>query len=386
MSNCYEAYPIILEEVPFSLEMKEGQVLSGTHAHFSFPNGFPVDRNSASALASGLDVAVNKILTRQIDNNPDNRERLEKVMAWIDKKAKFHPWQMRREIKKISDMPEFYQELLDLGYRREQLREDLETIAILHDIGRLAEVDLKNIIKFDLKKVKGFDHAFESVEILEAAGFARPEILLPIKYHGMLNFEQEMQKDPLFLSLNETEKKRVWSYSRASQDADRMSNMMSYAVYGCKKSAEMYDPNYSPEIHPEKYYAVTPICVERCQKGEQGRVSESKTYLDCLLRWIGWASLMHYDGVREQAADRIVERMWDRTFEQAEEDFQKDPNKNPQRYAATLKTLNETKMIVMSRLKPGYQPDQEKQDGLKYRIRSLLFPQVSLYLNKSSNR
>ena len=193
-----------------------------------------------------------------------------------------------------------------------------------------------------------------------------PEILLPIKYHGALNFEPELQADPLYVSLSDKDKKRIMSYTYAVRDADRTSNLLSYTVHGIKKCGEMNDPNYSPVLHPEKYYAVTPICVERLQREECLRTDETKTYLDTMLKFVSWSFQMHYDSVKKMVAQNVISKIWDRIFEQAADEWSEAPVKDMTKYTNTLKQLTDTKEIVMKKLDPSYVVHVEDYNQMLY--------------------
>lgn len=358
MKAFYESFPIELIEAPYKIVKKDGSQINGVHANFNFPKGFPLETvANAMVFAAFLGRSVNQRLNLALEKNKEESERIKKTMNWIDKKAKFHPWEMRHISDKISKMPEFLKELTVLGFSEKEIQKDIKLISILHDIGRLTEVDLKSVHKFDMSAVKGkgHDHAFESYEILLSVGFNRPEILLPVKYHGLLDFESNLKDDPMFEALSENEKKRVMSYTYAVRDADRTSNLLSYTIYGIKRCGEMSDPNYSPVLHPEKYYAVTPICVERLKRGECGRVSEAKTYLDTMLRFVSWSFQMHYTSVKKMVANDVTLKIWDRIFEQAEDEWNEAPVKNLKKYTDTLNQLREAKQIVMKKLDPAHE-------------------------------
>ncbi len=326
-------------------------------AQFHCPNGFPFSEvKHAMAFAAFLSHAIKLRLNTVLENNKDDADRITKTMNWIEKKAKFHPWEMRHVADQIAQLPEFLNELKPLGFSEKEIQKDIRLISVLHDIGRLSEVDLNTAFKFDMSAVKGkgHDHAYESYEILKSVGMTRPEILLPVKYHGLLDFEPELQKDPMFKDLPEAKKKRIISYTHAVRDADRTSNLLSYTVHGIKKCGEMNDPNYSPVLHPEKYYAVSAACVERLQNGDCCRVNETKTYLDTMLKFVSWSFQMHYDSVKKMVAQNVISKIWDRIFEQAADEWNEAPVKDAVKYDHTLKQLNNTKQIVMKRLDPTY--------------------------------
>ena len=357
MKSFYQSFPIEVIEEPYKIQKKDGTTLEGIRARFHCPNGFPFSEvKHAMAFAAFLSHAIKSRLKTVLKNNPNEANRITKTMNWIEKKAKFHPWEMRQVADKIAQLPEFLDELTPLGFSKKTIQKDIRLISVLHDIGRLSEVDLNTAFKFDMSAVKGkgHDHAYESYEILKSVGMTRPEILLPVKYHGLLDFEPELQKDPMFKDLPEAEKKRIVSYTHAVRDADRTSNLLSYTIYGIKKCGEMNDPNYSPVLHPEKYYAVSPVCVERVQNGDCCRVNETKTYLDTMLKFISWSFQMHYSSVKKMVATDVISKIWDRIFEQAADEWNEAPVKDAVKYDNTLKQLEKTKQIVMQKLDPTY--------------------------------
>lgn len=358
MNSFYQSFPIEIIEEPYKIQQKDGTQKEGVYAKFHCPNGFPLSEvKYAMAFAAFLGHAINQRLDKVLEQNPQSAKQIKSTINWINKKAKFHPWEMRHIADDIAKMPEFLSELTSLGFSEAQIQKDIKLISVLHDIGRLSEVDLKTASKFNMPQVKGkgHDHAIESFEILQSVGLKQPEILLPVKYHGALNFEAALQKDPLYVSLPETEKKRIMSYTYAVRDADRTANLLSYTIDGIKRCGEMNDPNYSPVLHPEKYYAVSPKCVERVQQGDCCRVDETKTYLDTMLKFVSWSFQMHYDSVKKMVATDVISKIWDRIFEQAADEWNEAPTKDVQKYTNTLNQLDETKRIVMQRLDPSYQ-------------------------------
>ena len=166
----------------------------------------------ACGLLGFLGYLVNTELRKLLKaKDPEQQKKVIQTTCWIQKKAAFHPAQMLKIADQIAQQPDFYQPLAQLGYEPKKIRSDVQMIAVLHDIGRLSEVDIKNGTKFDYTLVSKnqHDHAFESERILRSIGVERPEILLPIKYHGLVSFEFQIKQDPLFMTLNKKTQKQI---------------------------------------------------------------------------------------------------------------------------------------------------------------------------------
>ena len=162
MKSFYQSFPIEVIEEPYKIQKKDGTTLEGIRAQFHCPNGFPFSEvKHAMAFAAFLGYAINQRLNKALEQNPESEKQIKATINWINKKAKFHPWEMRHIADDIAKMPEFLDELTALGFSEKQIQKDIKLISILHDIGRLSEVDLKRAFKFNLPQVKGkgYDHA-----------------------------------------------------------------------------------------------------------------------------------------------------------------------------------------------------------------------------------
>ncbi len=310
---------------------------------------------------------VNEILKKDlIHADPIQQRRIKNCVKWVNKKTKIHPWNTRKVVARIMDMPEFYEPLEKMGFSSEKILDDMFTIVTLHDIGRVMEINMAEGQKYDLTTVKGLPdtHALAGIAILqEIPAFARPEILLPIKYHEAPQFEAEMKNDDMYKALSEEEKKLVWAYTLLQRDVDRLSNLESYRKVGSKTCGERSQQSYQ---NPENEMRITPICLKRFQNRELGRVSEANTYLDCHLRWLGWAFQMHLPYVRKTMNKELFEDLWDRTFEELSDEFyMKDRARTghpiekmtPERvnqFSAIWTVLHQCKLDMMREIDPNY--------------------------------
>ena len=126
--------------------------------------------------------------------------------------------------------------LKEIPLSYEQIYADTSIAAILHDVGRLSEVDIATgavcMERGGLKK----HHALISFDILEHAKI-KPEILLAVRYHEFADVD-EVQNDELYKSLAPDNQKIARFYTYVIQDMDKTANLTERSIFGIKKCAE----------------------------------------------------------------------------------------------------------------------------------------------------
>lgn len=318
-----------------------------------------------------------------IHADPVQQRRIKNCVKWVNKKAKIHPWHARKIAAQMVGIPAFYEPLEKMGFSSKKILDDILTIVTLHDIGRVMEVNLAEGQKYDLATVKGLpeNHALASVAVLQKIpAFARPEILLPIKYHEAPLFEADMKNDDMYKALSDEQKKLVWAYTLLQRDVDRLSNLELYRRVGSKTCGERCQQSYQS---PENEMRITPICLKRFENREMGMVSEAKTYLDCHLRWLGWAFQMHLPFVRKTMGKELFEDLWDRTFEELSDEFyMKDRTRTghsiekitPERvnqFSAVWTVLHQCKLDMMREIDPNYRELSKEQKVAQHKSQIL---------------
>lgn len=309
-------------------------------------------------MAKMADVRAN--MTQEAQND------LEKSLNWIHKKATIHPAEVLESANAFNDSDEFLAPLEKLGISRAQALTDLKITCILHDIGRLGEMDLATglIVKLSDFKGKGYDHSFESGTILKDLGFDRAEIALPVKYHGISDFENTINQDEAFLALDEVKKAQVLAYGYALRDCDRIGNFIPKSVTGIKGCSELRNPAYVGN------YRVTDSIIERVCAHQGVIVKEEKTYLDAMVRWVSWSYQMRYDVMKKELAP-LIHKLWDRIFEEADEEYQNALEKMPLDYADTLEKLLKARKASMQFLHAESMLDESTVSAIKAKTASL---------------
>lgn len=310
---------LILEKQAFKTDKSADECMLA-----AFSSTKPVCINTAREAAK-LSARLGEMLKTELNklNEGNLNPVVQKSLDWIRKKAVNHPAEVYAQARLFAQTDDFCEPLEKQGYQQDRIREDLKIIAILHDIGRLGEINLQtgSIINMPLYKGKGFDHAFESAAILQRVGINRPEIVLPIKFHGVASFTGLLEKDELFSPLPVREKYRITAYTYALRDLDKLANIISKSKTGIKGCAETNNPRYCGN------YQVSEAVLNHILKKEACLVTDEKTYGDAILRFISWTYSMHYPAMQKQA-DRFAIDLWSRLFEEIYNEYNASSHKD----------------------------------------------------------
>ncbi len=283
--------------------------------------------------------------------NNRQTQQIMRTINWLRKKAFKHSAEVRNEMKAMSEHPEFLNmagytqvsQIIDetssvtekmvqhptvlstgqkLGLNPADIKEIMLKIAGLHDIGRLAEIDLNSGTKFNgtdmiahevngqRVPVKGVDHAITSYEVAKNNGITNPLILLPIKYHSLKDLEPEITTDSEYQTLDDTTKKQVLFFTHCIRDADKIANLISYTKTGIKLCGEMNDPDFHGNND------ITQRVVNQFMSGKIIDKNEAKTYLDAMLKFVAWTYDLHFDFNKERATQTIIDPLFERMREQ----------------------------------------------------------------------
>ncbi len=337
----------------------------------------------------------------------DNRgaQQIMRTINWLRKKAFKHSAEVRNEMKAMSEHPEFWgtvgyeqvSKIIDetsslteemaqhpavlsagqkLGLNTSDIKEIMLKIAGLHDIGRLAEIDLNSGTKFNGPDmiaheingqripVKGVDHAITSYEVAKNNGITNPLILLPIKYHSVKNLETEIIHDSEYLALDDTTQKQVLFFAHCIRDADKIANLISYTKTGVKLCGEMNNPDYhgNNDISPEVLSAF--------MSGKIVNAKETKTYLDTMLKFAAWTYDLHFDFNKERANQTIIDPLFERMREQNRDELSETIKQARQSWFTCDKLLYQQKIgelpplatEQLKTLKDSYIPKEKRAE------------------------
>ena len=218
------------------------------------------------------------------------------------------------------------------------------TNALLHDIGRLSEIDFSTLQIVDLRAIHGqqHGHALESYNMLISHGITDPNILLPVRYHSPFTYKDTLCKDPAFTSLPIYKQADVIHFIDCIRDADDIANLYARAKLGTKNVGELNDPRYQAD------YDITMESLDGVINGRGCDISLERHLLDAMLRWLSYADRLTYPFPN---IIKIIQRLWDKTLAEAQAQFDACPNKDQARFDATMQKLKNAREIQLARLR-----------------------------------
>lgn len=216
---------------------------------------------------------------------------------------------------------------LQLPYK--QIYTDASVAAILHDIGRLSEVDVMHGALIPKGCGLNKSHAAIGYDILKNIQI-KPEILLAVRYHEFADIT-ELQTDKTYLSLPQSRKAAALFYTRLLQDADKAGNLLERSKYGLKKSAEYFMPQYT------KDYDLTEECYQTAISGNY-IYGKGNHFLDAMVHYVTMSYDAHYKETKEFLAS-VVSDLFLRIYEETADEYNKSKNKNPTRLANTFEKI-----------------------------------------------
>ena len=159
--------------------------------------------------------------------------------------------------------------------------------ALLHDIGRAYEVgDMK-------EKVKPHGHYGADIILKQVEKEDNPFILIPVKYHGDLEAEENARKELEEIdNLSDEEKEMVIMLLKLVMDSDKLANF---------KSFKKYDKNYFNLIGLDEKPYISDKCFESFKNREVVKLKDRETVLDKILLVICWFYNLNYKASRELA-------------------------------------------------------------------------------------
>lgn len=255
--------------------------------------------------------------------------KISKTKAWVHKKAVWHPTLVEKCTHILFHKMKNSGELKNIPLSYSQVYKDTSIVAILHDIGRLSEIDIAQGIVCMKRSGLNKNHAAISFDILEHAEI-KPEILLAIKYHEFADIE-EASNDNIYQKLKPENKKIADFYIRILQDMDKTANLLERSKFGIKKCAEYNDPYYVQD------YDLTD---EYFQKAITGNYLNLKGghLLDAMMRFVTWTYSIHFTQTKEILSQVLTNFFW-QMYQEALREYTNSPNKNSQQLANTLEKI-----------------------------------------------
>ena len=288
---------------------------------------------AAKMLARKMGKKVFPFLEKLAQNTKDEQKlaKILKTKAWVYKKAVWHPALVEKcncqLLKKMKADSVFHD--LPLSFR--EIYTDTAIAAILHDIGRLSEVDvLQGTVCMERGGLKKH-HALISYDILEHASI-KPEILLAIKYHEFADVD-EVVNDKLFNTLSENSQKVAKFYTYVLQDMDKTANLSERSVYGIKKCAEFFDSHYVQD------YDLTEEHFLNAKNGQYLRLKGGHL-LDAMMRFVTWTYCIHFQQTKEILSKVLTDFFW-QMYQEAIREYENSEDKNAARLARTLEKITQ---------------------------------------------
>ena len=245
-----------------------------------------ITQNAYDALLM-LDNCLAQVLLNFDKESHDNAA----ARAWLIKKGRTHPHCVWTQMRNLLQQAEITADVEKHGVAREKL----EVIALLHDLGRLHEINPENGKFQKTQDVCACSHGDLSAQMLQRFGEDDCEILLPIKYHDRYNCHKNLFADADYRKLPDYVRERVYFMWRLLTDADRLGNFSVLAKVGLQGTSELLNPKlYSyAKISPEVQQAVMNDSL--FSDGSDWR----QTYADVWVVFIDMIGLLHFDYSRK---------------------------------------------------------------------------------------
>ena len=318
--------------------------------------------SSAKVLSKYMGQKVFPSLQKLSETIKDEKalQQCKKTTAWVHKKAVWHPalvekctHQLLEKMKKKGTLKK-----IPLSYK--QIYTDTSVAAVLHDVGRLSEVDIATgnvcMERGGLKK----HHALISYDILEHTNI-KPEILLAIKYHEFADVD-EVQNDELYKNLKPENRKIADFYTHVLQDMDKTANLTERSIFGIKKCAEFFDPHYIQD------YGVTEEHFQNAVSGNYLRLKGGHL-LDAMMRFVTWTYCIHFTETKEILAE-VLSKFFGQMYAEAEREYENSVEKNPHKLADTLgKIMQLEKYAIENRM--GMKLDKKQRNQVAERVAEL---------------
>lgn len=323
--------PQIKSEHFKSEENTENGIILHDFVSFNLADTEISDVSKAKIIAKKMGEMIFPYLDNLIKNadSEANLSKYEKTRAWIHKKAVWHPALVEKCTHKLLQKMKNGAELKQFPLEYKEIYNDLSIVAVLHDIGRLAEIDVAqgtvNMKRSGLNK----SHAAISFDILEHAAI-KPEIILSIKYHEFAGVNEAMNDD-IYKVLKPENQKIADFYIRVLQDMDKTANLTERSKFGIKKCAEFFDPHYIQDYDlTEEYY-------NKAISGDYLNIKGGHL-LDAMMRFVTWTYSIHFTETKEILAEVLTDFFW-QMYQEAQREYDNSADKDSLRLARTLQKI-----------------------------------------------
>lgn len=314
-----------------SEEITENGKILHDFVGFSLSDTEISDIDTAKTVAKKLGEEIFPYLDDLIKNASDeiSLQKYEKTRAWIDKKAVWHPALVERCTHKLLQKMKNGMQIKKIPLPYKEIYKDLSVVAVLHDIGRLSEVDIAqgcvNMKRSGLNK----NHAAISFDILEHAKI-KPEILLAVRYHEFADVKEAVNDD-VYKKLEPENRKIAEFYIRVLQDMDKTANLLERSKFGIKKCAEFFDPHYVQDYD---------LTAEHFKTAVTGNYLNLKGghLLDAMMRFVTWTYSIHFTQTKEMLSE-ILTDFFRQMYQEALREYNNSEDKDAKRLADTLEKI-----------------------------------------------
>lgn len=324
-----------------------------------------VEINSVSAakdLAKQMGEKVFPYLQQTFEKMTDESARAlcEKTIAWVNKKAVWHPSLVEKCTHDLLEKMKNGETLKEIPLSYEQIYTDTSIAAILHDVGRLSEVDIATGAVCMKRSGLNKNHSAISFDILEHAKI-KTEILLAIRYHEFAGVA-ELQNDDLYKNLLPENQKIARFYTCVLQDMDKTANLTERSIFGIKKCAEFFDPHYIQD------YGVTDEHFENAVKGNYLNLKGGHL-LDAMMRFVTWTYSIHFRETKEILAE-VLTKFFGQMYAETEREYENSTEKNSAKLADTLeKIMRLENYAILERMSISL--DEKQKTDISQRIKEL---------------
>lgn len=320
------------------------------------------DVSGAKIIAKQMGEVIFPYLDRLIKNadSKENLQKYEKTKAWISKKAVWHPALVEKCTHKLLHKMKNGARLKEIPLAYKEIYEDLSVVAVLHDIGRLSEIDVAqgtvNMKRSGLNK----NHAAISFDILEHAKI-KPEILLSIRYHEFADIDEAVNDD-IYKKLSPVNQKIAEFYIRVLQDMDKTANLLERSKFGIKKCAEFFDPHYVQDYNLTEEYFETALAGKYLNlKGGH--------LLDAMMRFVTWTYSIHFAETKEILSEILTDFFW-QMYQEAWREYDFSEDKDAARLANTLEKITRLEDYAIAK-RMGIKVSSENRRKIKVQIEKL---------------
>lgn len=298
------------------------------------------DTFSAKILAKKMGKKVFPFLEKLVKNTSDDEKltKIVKTKEWIHKKAVWHPALVEHCTHEVLQKMKAENALSDLPLSYDEIYTDASIAAILHDLGRLSEVDIAQGAVCMKRSGLNKSHAAISFDILEHAKI-KPEILLAIKNHEFANIEEAVNDD-IYKALPSDNKKIAEFYILLLQDMDKTANLLERSKFGIKKCAEYNDPYYIQDYDLTEEYFQTAI------SGNYLNIKGGHL-LDAMMRFVTWTYSIHFTETKEILSEVLTDFFW-QMYTEALREYDNSSDKDALRLANTLEKITKLEDYAIS--------------------------------------